>query len=242
MRSEEIILGIDPGTRILGFGVVSVSKGAAARNAKKMNLIDFGIVNLKKEGTHFLVLQKIISEVSRLIRKYKPGCIAIEAPFYGKNPQVMLKLGRAQGAAISAGLLKDIPIYEYAPRSVKLAVVGNGSATKEQVSQMVQNMLKFKCEVKYLDATDALAIALCHHFSENSISALAAKEDNKQRIARINNKLTSKGAAGSLRMGKKSLSSIKSGSHKASWEDFVKSNPERTVERKTLKPKTAKKN
>lgn len=242
MRSEEIILGIDPGTRILGFGVVSVCKGAVTRKSKKVNLVDFGIVNLKKEGTHFLVLQKIIAEVSKLIRKYKPACIAIEAPFYGKNPQVMLKLGRAQGAAISAGLLKDIPIFEYAPRSVKLAVVGNGSATKEQVSQMVQSMLGFKCEVKYLDATDALAIALCHYFSENSISTLAAKEDNKQRIARINGKLNSKGAAGSLRMGKKSLSSIKSASHKGSWEDFVKSNPERMVKSAAAEPKTKKKN
>ncbi len=226
--SQEIILGIDPGTRILGYGVISVSKG--------VKLLDLGVVNLKKEGSHFLVLQKIIAEVSKLIRRYKPTLIAIEAPFYGKNPQVMLKLGRAQGAAISAGLLKDIPIYEYAPRSVKLAVGGKGSATKEQVAQMVQHILNFKCEVKYLDATDALAIALCHYQSEKSLTTLAAKEDNKIRIAKINSKLTRKGASQSLSMGRKTLSSIKSLGHSGSWEEFVKSNPGRTIKTK----KTAK--
>lgn len=234
VKQEEIILGIDPGTRILGFGVISVS-------GSKPKLLDFGIVNLTKEGSHFLVLQKIISEVAKLIRRYKPNLIAIEAPFYGKNPQVMLKLGRAQGAAISAGLIKDIPIYEYAPRSVKLAIAGKGSATKEQVSLMVQSILKFKCEIKYLDATDALAIALCHCFTENSLSTKAAQEDNRLRIIRSNEKLTSKGAASSLRVGRQSLSSIKSKGHKMGWEEFVKSNPSRTIKSKTIKPRTTKK-
>lgn len=225
-QNQEIILGIDPGTRILGFGVICGLK-----------LLDFGVINLKKEGSHFLVLQKIIAEVSKLIRKYKPNLIAIEAPFYGKNPQVMLKLGRAQGAAISAGLLKDIPIYEYAPRSVKLTVAGKGSASKEQVSQMVQHILNFKCEVKYLDATDALAIALCHYYNENSLTTTAAKEDNKARIARINSKLNQKGASESLRMGKGGLRNIKSPGHKGGWEEFVKANPGRTIKKSTTTKK-----
>ena len=221
---EKVIMGIDPGTRILGFGVIS-RKG----HSKTPSLIDFGVINLTKEGSHFLVLQKILIEVTKLIRKYKPSLIAIEAPFYGKNPQVMLKLGRAQGAAISAGLLKDIPIFEYAPRSVKKAIAGKGSATKEQVKIMVENLLKFKSEVKYLDATDALAIALCHFYSEGSISVMTAQEENRLKIAKVNQKVISKGASASMRVGKSSLSDIKSSGHKGGWEEFVKSNPDRTI-------------
>ena len=107
MASKRVILGIDPGTRILGFGVISVI-------GNKPSLKELGVINLKKEETHFLVLQRILLEVSKLVRKYRPDEMAIEAPFFGKNPQTMLKLGRAQGAAISAALLKDIPIFEYA--------------------------------------------------------------------------------------------------------------------------------
>lgn len=220
-NSERIILGIDPGTRILGFGVIRVG-------GRKPELVDFGIVNLKKEETHFLVLQRIFAEVSKIIRKYRPDLIAIEAPFYGKNPQVMLKLGRAQGAAIAAGLLKDIPIYEYAPRSVKLAVAGKGSAAKTQVASMVQGILSFVCDVKYLDATDALAIALCHFFTEKSLAAQAAQEDLRLKLAKggLN---TKKKAASSMPAMKTSLSGIRSSGHKGGWDDFVKSNPQRTI-------------
>ncbi len=228
MENEKVILGIDPGTRILGFGVIRICAG-------KPQLVDLGIVNLTKEGSHFLVLKRIIADVSRIIRKYKPDLMAIEGPFYGKNPQVMLKLGRAQGAAISAGLLKDIPIFEYQPRSVKLAVTGKGSASKEQVSGMVQRILNFKCTLKYLDATDALAIALCHYYEEHSLVAAAAREDaniamSKSGICTVN--VNRKGSALSMRMGKMGLGNVKSSGHKGKggWESFVSANPGRTIE------------
>lgn len=227
MEKEQVILGIDPGTRILGFGVIRIS-------ARGPRLVDFGIVNLMKEGSHFLVLKRIIADVSKIIRKYKPDLMAIEGPFYGKNPQVMLKLGRAQGAAISAGLLKDIPIYEYQPRSVKLAVTGKGSASKEQVSNMVQRVLNFSCTVKYLDATDALAIALCHYFEEHSLVAAAAREDaniamSKSGIYTVN--VNKEGSALSMRMGKMGLGNVKSAGHrgKGGWEAFISANPDRTI-------------
>lgn len=224
MNKSKIILGIDPGTRILGFGVISISAG-------KPHLIDLGVVNLKKEGSHFLVLQKIIAEISKVIGRYKPDIMAIEAPFYGKNPQVMLKLGRAQGAAISAALLKDIPIFEYAPRSVKLAVTGKGSASKEQVSNMVQRILDFSCNIKYLDATDALAIALCHFYTAHTLSAMAAAEDSREKLSQngINGAAARSGSAASLRMGKAGLGNVRSSGHKAGWDAFVKANPGRTL-------------
>ena len=219
MTECKTILGIDPGTRILGFGVVSVI-------GKKLKLKELGVINLKKEESHFLVLQRILLEVSKLLRKYKPDVMAIEAPFYGKNPQTMLKLGRAQGAAIAAGLLKDIPIYEYAPTSVKLAVTGKGSASKEQVSAMVQSILSFNCDVKYLDATDAVAIALCHHYTQSSIAGKSASVDV---LLSLSPSSVKKGSATSMRVGKGGLENIKSSGHKASWNDYVKSNPGRTI-------------
>ena len=219
MTEHKTILGIDPGTRILGFGVISII-------GKKPKLKELGVINLKKEETHFLVLQCILLEVSKLVRKYKPDVMAIEAPFYGKNPQTMLKLGRAQGAAIAAGLLKDIPIYEYAPTSVKLAVTGKGSASKEQVSAMVQSILGITCDVKYLDATDAVAIALCHFYTQGSITAKSAAVDVMLSLSEASSR---KGAATSMRVGKVGLENIKSSGHKASWNDYVKSNPSRTI-------------
>lgn len=154
---DKIILGIDPGTRILGFGVIHVL-------GKEVKYLDMGVVNLKKVTDHFVTLKTIHSEVTKIIDKYNPDELAIEAPFYGKNAQVMLKLGRAQGAAIAAALQRDIPICEYAPRSIKLAVTGKGAASKEQVAVMAQKILGIDIPQGYLDATDALAIALCHHF------------------------------------------------------------------------------
>ncbi len=219
MKAEQTILGIDPGTRILGFGVISIS-------GKKPVLVQAGVIDLKKEETHFLVLQRILLELSKLIRKHKPDVLAIEAPFYGKNPQTMLKLGRAQGAAIAAALLKDIPIFEYAPRSVKLAVTGKGSASKEQVAAMVEHILSFKSDSRYLDATDAVAIALCHFYTQGSITMQCAKEDVREKLSALSSR---KGSSASMRVGKTSLANIKSSGHKKSWEDFVKSNPSRTV-------------
>lgn len=165
---ERIILGIDPGTRLLGFGVISV-------NGKKAKYLDMGVVNLKKIEDHFCKLKYITSEVTSLIEQYSPDELSIEAPFYGKNPQVMLKLGRAQGAAIASALLKNIPIFEYSPRSVKLAVTGKGAASKDQVAMMVQRMLNIDIHPKYLDATDALAIAMCH-FISSSVNIVASKK------------------------------------------------------------------
>ena len=219
MASKRVILGIDPGTRILGFGVISVI-------GNKLSLKELGVINLKKEETHFLVLQRILLEVSKLVRKYRPDEMAIEAPFFGKNPQTMLKLGRAQGAAISAALLKDIPIFEYAPRSVKLSVTGKGSASKEQVASMVQAILGFTCQVKYLDATDAVAIALCHYYNSNTLSSQVAKEDILLRLSASSAK---KAASLSRRVGKGGTANIKSSSHKQGWEAFIKANPSRTI-------------
>ena len=168
MENEKVILGIDPGTRILGFGVIRICAG-------KPQLVDLGIVNLTKEGSHFLVLKRIIADVSRIISKYKPDLMAIEGTFYGKNPQVMLKLGRAQGAAVSAGLLKDIPIFEYAPRKIKMSITGRGEASKEQVATILQNMLKIEELPKDLDATDGLAAAVCHFFQQSSAISSTSK-------------------------------------------------------------------
>ncbi len=134
-----------------------------------------GVIDLRKEEDHFVKLQRITREISEIIEKYMPDELAVEAPFYGKNPQVMLKLGRAQGAAIAAALLKNIPIFEYAPRSVKLAITGTGSASKEQVALLVQKLLGITSTQKYADATDALSIALCHAFDRTSPAAGAAK-------------------------------------------------------------------
>lgn len=168
--TDKVILGIDPGTQILGFGVIHI-KG------KSVSYTDMGVVNLKCEKDHFLTLRRILNEVTKLIDTYLPDELAIESPFYGKNPQVMLKLGRAQGAAISAALMRDIPVYEYAPRSVKVAITGNGSASKEQVATMVQKLLGITDPQKYADATDALSIALCHHYHRSSLGDTKVKRE-----------------------------------------------------------------
>jgi len=119
---------------------------------------------------HGLKLQRIFKKTLALIEEYKPDCVALEAPFYGKNIQVMLKLGRAQGVAMAAALSRDIPIFEYSPRKIKQSVTGNGSASKEQVAAMLQNLLKFKETPEFLDATDGLGVAVCHSFQQNSLS------------------------------------------------------------------------
>ena len=150
--SGKIILGIDPGTTIMGYGIISV-KG------ENVSLIDFDDFSLKKLDNHYLKLKKIFSSLSLIIEKYNPDEIAIEAPFFGKNVQSMLKLGRAQGVAMAAGLVKEIPITEYSPKKIKMAITGNGNASKEQVAKMLQSILKFKEIPKNLDSTDGLAAA-----------------------------------------------------------------------------------
>ncbi len=148
-------MGIDPGTNIMGYGLLST-------DGKAMQLITLGVLKLGNYSDHALKLRKIFDRTLGLVDEYKPDELAIEAPFYGKNVQSMLKLGRAQGVAMSAALYRDIPIFEYTPLQIKKSVTGNGSASKEQVSAMLQTLLHFDELPDYLDATDGLAAAVCH--------------------------------------------------------------------------------
>ncbi len=159
--TETIILGIDPGTNLMGYGIISVKN-------KKTNLLNYGIIYLKKFNDHYIKLKNIFEKTIFLIDEYKPDEISIEAPFQGVNPQSMLKLGRAQGVAMTAGLIRQIPIFEYSPRKIKQSVTGNGAAKKEQVAFMLEKLLNFKSETKHLDATDAIAAAMCHFYNRNS--------------------------------------------------------------------------
>ncbi|MCQ2152617.1 MAG: crossover junction endodeoxyribonuclease RuvC [Bacteroidales bacterium] len=159
--AQRIVMGIDPGTNILGYGVILI-------DSRKVQYVDMGVIDLRKEKDHFLKLNRIFKEVGQLIERYSPDDLAIEAPFYGKNPQVMLKLGRAQGVAISAALTRQIPVFEYAPRKVKMAITGRGDASKEQVKMLVEKTLKTTLDIRFLDASDALAIALCHFYQLTS--------------------------------------------------------------------------
>lgn len=155
---DQIILGIDPGTTIMGFGLINVDKG-------QMKLIQMHELQLKKYDNHYLKLQQIFARTLGLIEEYHPDQIAIEAPFFGKNVQSMLKLGRAQGVAMAAGLYREVPITEYSPKKIKMAITGNGNASKEQVAKMLQSLFKIKELPKNLDATDGLAAAVCHFFN-----------------------------------------------------------------------------
>ena len=159
---DRIITGIDPGTNVMGYGVIGI-KG------KKISLIAMGVIKLSKFESHYLRLRRIYERVLSLIEQYLPDEVAIEAPFYGKNVQSMLKLGRAQGVAMAAALSRDIPITEYAPLKVKQAITGTGSASKEQVAEMLRRMFKIsKDEMPhFLDATDALGIAVCHYYESS---------------------------------------------------------------------------
>jgi crossover junction endodeoxyribonuclease RuvC len=156
---DKIILGIDPGTTVLGYGLIHI-KGS------QLHLLNFGVVQLSKLPTQPDKLKRIFERIDHIIREYKPDEMAIEAPFFGKNVQSMLKLGRAQGVAMAACLSHNIPIEEYSPRRIKQAITGNGNASKEQVAAMLQKLLNFDELPKYLDATDGLAVAVCHHFSK----------------------------------------------------------------------------
>lgn len=160
MQTDKIILGIDPGTTIMGYGLIHV-KG------KKMELIQMGVLHLAKLGSHELKLKRIFERTLQLVDEYKPDEFAVEAPFFGKNVQSMLKLGRAQGVAMSAALYRDIPIFEYAPKKIKMAITGQGTASKEQVAAMLKSILNIKEMPKHLDASDGLAAAVCHHFQRN---------------------------------------------------------------------------
>lgn len=157
LKNDRIILGIDPGTNIMGYGLIH-------HKSNKIDLITLGVIKLGKFPDHGIKLKKIFERVSSLIREYKPDELAIEAPFFGKNVQSMLKLGRAQGVAMAAALSLDVPIFEYSPRKIKQSITGNGSASKEQVAGMLTTLLSIKDPPEYMDATDGLAVAVCHYF------------------------------------------------------------------------------
>ena len=162
MAEEKIILGIDPGTTIMGFGLIRVVN-------KKMSLIQLNELDLKKYDDHYLKLKLIFERTIELIDTHHPDEIAIEAPFFGKNVQSMLKLGRAQGVAMAAGLSREVSITEYAPKKIKMAVTGNGNASKEQVAKMLQNLLGLKTLPKNLDSMDALGAAVCHFYNQGRV-------------------------------------------------------------------------
>lgn len=155
LSAERIILGIDPGTTIMGYGIISAQSG-------KFTLISHGVIHLSKYADHALKLKVIFDKVTGLIEQYHPDEMAVEAQFFGKNVQSMLKLGRAQGVSIAASLHRSVPYTEYAPRRIKQAVTGNGNASKEQVAAMLKSILKMKEVPEHLDASDGLAAAVCH--------------------------------------------------------------------------------
>jgi crossover junction endodeoxyribonuclease RuvC len=158
---ERIILGIDPGTSITGYGVIKTV-------GTLPELITIGSIDLSKFEDHYIKLKYIFDRTIGIIDEYHPDELAIEAPFYGKNVQSMLKLGRAQGAAIAAALSRSLPIFEYAPRKIKMSITGQGAASKEQVAAMLMGILKFDLTEIRLDATDGLAAALCHFYQTNN--------------------------------------------------------------------------
>ena len=155
-------MGIDPGTVVMGYGLVSV-------NGNSISLLEMDVLKPGKVDDPYKKLQLIYNTVSGLIIKYKPDVFAIEAPFFGKNVQSMLKLGRAQGVAIAAAMRHGLDVTEYSPKKVKQSVTGNGNASKEQVLKMLQTLLNFKDDPRFFDASDALAVAVCHYFQESSI-------------------------------------------------------------------------
>ncbi len=195
MSPDRIILGIDPGTRIMGWGVIGIY-GSNAR------FISMGVLDFKRDNDHHTKLNLIFKEVSSLIQRFKPHELAVEAPFYGKNVQSMLKLGRAQGVAISAALSYNLPITEYAPRKIKLSITGKGSASKEQVASVISKILSVEQMPESLDATDGLAVAFCHFLTSSVVTGLQRVSDNGK---------TPK------------IKPVRGGS----WESFVRNNPGR---------------
>lgn len=164
MASEKIILGIDPGTTIMGYGLIAVQ-------GNKMKFLQLNELNLRKYADPYTKLKLIFDRTIELIDTHHPDEIALEAPFYGKNVQSMLKLGRAQGVAMAAGLSRQIPVTEYAPRKIKQAITGRGAASKEQVALMLKSLLKLKQLPKNLDSTDGLAAAVCHFYNSGKPTA-----------------------------------------------------------------------
>ncbi len=177
--AERIIIGIDPGTNVMGYGILRVV-------GKRPSMLAMGVIKLNKFETHYLRLRRIFDGVQSLINQYLPDEMAIEAPFFGKNVQSMLKLGRAQGVAMAAALTHDVPIAEYEPRKIKMAITGNGAASKEQVQEMLRRILNIPREqlLPELDATDALAAALCHFYETSRPIPAAGPKSWKEFIAK----------------------------------------------------------
>lgn len=160
LNQDRIIMGIDPGTQVMGYGVIEI-KG------KEVRMLTMGVIQLSKIDDHAVRLKKIFDRTVALIDDHKPDELAIEAPFFGKNVQSMLKLGRAQGVAIAAALSREMVVMEYSPKKIKQSITGNGNASKEQVAAMLKQILEFENTSKFLDATDAVAAALCHYYQRN---------------------------------------------------------------------------
>jgi crossover junction endodeoxyribonuclease RuvC len=177
LEKERIILGIDPGTTIMGYGIISAL-------GSKPEMLALGIVDLRKFDDHFVKLKHIFERTVSLIDQYHPDELAIEAPFFGKNVQSMLKLGRAQGTAISAALSRSLPIYEYAPLKIKLAITGQGNASKEQVAFVLQKLLNIHEIPEDLDATDGLAAAVCHFYQNKAIAGIKSAKSWKDFISK----------------------------------------------------------
>ena len=184
MVNEQIILGIDPGTTIMGYGILKVT-------GNKTEMLAMGVLDLKKYSNHYLKLQRIFARTLSLIDEFHPDSLAIEAPFFGKNVQSMLKLGRAQGVAMAAALYRDIPITEYAPLKIKMAITGSGSASKEQVADMLRRILKIPVEnmLPQMDASDGLAAAYCHFLQLGKPTSEKAYTGWKDFIAKNEDKV-----------------------------------------------------
>ncbi len=186
-KASKIILGIDPGTIVMGYGLINIT-------GNKISLVEMGVLKLGTRDDAYTRLQKIHSRVAEIIVKHRPHSFAIEAPFFGKNVQSMLKLGRAQGVAIAAAMQNGLEVQEYSPRKIKQSITGNGNAGKDQVLKMLQTLLAFTDTPNSFDATDALAVAVCHHFQLNSplgatISKAKGWEDFiKKNPGRLNTK------------------------------------------------------
>lgn len=189
-NSAQIILGIDPGTIIMGYGLIAINKS-------NVSLVEMGVLHLAKNKDHAERLELIFKKMESLMKLHLPTAVAIEAPFFGKNVQSMLKLGRAQGVAMAAAMMNGLQATEYAPRKIKQSITGRGNATKEQVWKMLQHTLNFEEDVRYMDATDAVAVALCHHYQ--SRMPTAGMQSPKPRAAKRAN----------------------------TWEAFVNMNPDR---------------
>lgn len=169
----QVILGIDPGTLVMGYGLIAIDKG-------KISLLEMGVLHLSKYKNHPERLSLIFKKMEMLIKTHKPVAVAIEAPFFGKNVQSMLKLGRAQGVAIAAAMMHDLEAIEYAPRKVKQSITGKGAASKEQVWGMLQRILDFEERPEFMDATDAVAVALCHHYQMKKPMLASGEEPIKK--------------------------------------------------------------